>query len=207
MKFAAIRCTDNSAPQGVLDYCLDNLYRVIPKTIDVFHSVKPANMPRCQLTLYKQLLSAAESTDADFVFITEHDVIYDASHFTLIPKRDDVFYYNFNVFVLTERGYAVTGRVYLSQLCAPRKLLIQSIQERILFIKTSGENIPFYEPAYKDPFTKFEKHVFISQQCNVDIRHGSNITLEQRNPIKPPFYTQIGKYKHYKDLRREMELE
>ena len=47
--------------------------------------------------MVKQILTALENSTTDYVFFTEHDVLYPKCHFDFTPPRDDIFYYNANV--------------------------------------------------------------------------------------------------------------
>ena len=48
-------------------------------------------------TMVNQIISCLKRSKSKYVFFCEHDVLYHPSHFDFTPPRDDIFYYNDNV--------------------------------------------------------------------------------------------------------------
>jgi hypothetical protein len=132
-------------------------------------------------TMFKQILAGLEASDADYVFLCEHDVLYHPSHFEFMPPRDDLFYYNVNVWqLLLDEGRAtfVDDRRQLSGLCANRELLLAEFRERVARIERERPRAIGYEPGTRNG----RSEVWRSEEPNVDLRHGHNLTVTKRSP-------------------------
>lgn len=82
--------------------------------------------------IYFQMLRAAKVADTKYVAIAEDDTLYPEDHFTFRPE-DHQFLYNQNRFALFTWGEAIyswRNRKSNASLIAPRKLLIEALQER-----------------------------------------------------------------------------
>lgn len=153
------------------------------------------NLKRGYLTMAKQILSALEASDSKYIFFCEHDVIYHESHFDFTPPRDDVFYYNTNVWKTgwkSESAFRVTDCKQLSGLCANREFLIKHFIKRLekmedAFKKANGNDHEFasfvramgFEPGthHRDErVDDFGCEGWESEYPNIDIRHDSNLT-------------------------------
>ena len=137
---------------------------------------------RGNLTMFRQILTGIQNTDADIIFFTEHDIIYHESHFDFTPPEKNVFYYNQNIWSVD----TITGQAlfyYLRQtcnVCVFRDVAIKHYRNRIDRI----EKEPFtrrmgYEPGtHKAPrgFDQYTSGLYWSKHPNVDIRHTTNLT-------------------------------
>ncbi len=88
--------------------------------------------PRSLSNIYFQILKAAKLATTDFIAIAEDDTLYHSNHFTYRPKMDE-FMYNQNRFALFTWGepiYSWRNRKSNATLIAPRKLLIEALEER-----------------------------------------------------------------------------
>src|SRR3972149_641992 len=54
-------------------------------------------LQRSPESMHKQVYAGLQRATSDYIFLTESDVLYHESHFRFVPPRDDVFYYNINV--------------------------------------------------------------------------------------------------------------
>ena len=82
--------------------------------------------------IYYQMLVGALAADTKYVGIAEDDTLYPPEHFNYEPP-EDVFAYNKNRFGLFTWGramYFFKDRKSNSTLIAPRKLLIEALEER-----------------------------------------------------------------------------
>jgi len=136
--------------------------------------------------LYRQILIGLEASEAEYLFFCEHDVLYHPSHFEFRPPRDDVYFYNNNVYKyrLADRKIITYDCGWLSQLCASRELLLRHYKKRLDLIK-AGHRAYGYEPgsgqSKKIDNVGFER--WNSQFPNIDIRHGGNWTgVNRMNP-------------------------
>ncbi len=145
------------------------------------HFGKNVHLPlkRGMETYFKQIISALETLDTDIVYFCEHDVLYHPSHFSFIPEKKDMFYYNQNFWRIRQDGFAVHWDAnQVSGLVCDRKLALEFYQERWADIQANGFNRS-YEPGGRDA-TKYE--VFKSEFPNVDIRHEGTLTKSKWSP-------------------------
>lgn len=144
---------------------------------------------RGPLQMFRQILAALEASTAETVFLCEHDVAYHPSHFEFTPPRDDVFYYNTNVYrVRVEDGFAV--RVadcrQTSGLCASRGLLLEHYRERVRRVEAEGYSRAMgFEPGTHNRAARVDDHgseAWESEGPNLDLRHGGNLTPSRWKP-------------------------
>lgn len=88
--------------------------------------------PKSLSNIYYQMLQAAKVATTEFVAIAEDDCFYHKDHFKFRPKADE-FLYDQNRFALFTWGiptYSWRNRKSNCSLIAPRKLLIEALEER-----------------------------------------------------------------------------
>lgn len=88
----------------------------------------PYGMPN----IYVQLLKGARLATTDYVGVVEDDVLYPKEHFEYRPPLDS-FAYNknrFNLFTWGKPTYSWRDRMGNFTMIAPRKLLIEALEER-----------------------------------------------------------------------------
>lgn len=155
-------------------------------------------LERGYLTMFKQQLAALEASDAEIIFMCEHDVFYHPSHFDFVPPKKDVFYYNINVWKVRDTdGHAVKVDVcqQVSGLVAYREFLIEEYKRRVARLTQNGsskdEVIKFergwgFEPGTKSikrgGFSDYTAENFESKSPNLDIRSSHNITRNRWDP-------------------------
>lgn len=89
--------------------------------------------PRGVSNIYRQMLRAAKIADTDYIAIAEDDTLYHPSHFNFFRPPLDTFAYDQNRFALFTWGdpiYSWRNRKSNASLIAPRKLLIEALEER-----------------------------------------------------------------------------
>jgi hypothetical protein len=148
------------------------------------------------VTYMTQIKTALENSDSDYVFFCEHDVLYPKSHFYFTPPRDDIFYYNENVYRWRfGADFAITydHLISLSGLCCNRKLALDHYKLRLEKASTmpieSNIREPSwarkwgYEPGTKRPgnggFSDLAYETWMSELPIVDIRHPGTISKEK----------------------------
>jgi hypothetical protein len=138
------------------------------------------------LTMFKQILAGVEKSHARVVFFAEHDVLYHPSHFEFAPVRDDVFYYNVNVWkVRIEDGHAlkVDDCKQTSGLCAHRSLLLEHYRERVRRVEVEGFTRRMgFEPGTHGRAERVDDYKagsWSSDYPNIDLRHGGNLTASR----------------------------
>ena len=130
-------------------------------------------------TMYRQILAGLNATKADYIYICEHDVLYHHTHFDFIPPKNDVYYYNNNVWKYRIEDRKVIGYdcKWCSQLVASRELLKRHYEKRLWMIDTGRKAFGF-EPGsgQSKHIDRFKSDRFKSEYPNIDIRHGKNVT-------------------------------
>lgn len=147
MTKGAIYYTDNELDPKIMRVCQHTLLNSFKGDI-VSASLKPINFgynlvvggKRGYTTMIKQIYIALKQSVADYIFFTEHDVLYPKSHFDFTPPRDDVFYYNSNVWRWmygSDKAVTYDRMLPLSSMCVNRefatnhyKLRLEKIEER-----------------------------------------------------------------------------
>lgn len=194
----AVYYTDNLPNPALLAACRRRLRRAFDGPISAVSINGPVSfegdswqnveldLERGHLTMFKQILAGLEASDADVVFLTEHDVLYHPSHFDFTPPRDDTFYYNRNVWKVD----MATGRAlhYLcdqtSGLCASRQLLLEHYRARVARVEREGfdRHMGFEPGTRKIRHGGIDDHpsaTWMSALPNVDVRHDKNLTASR----------------------------
>jgi hypothetical protein len=119
-------------------------------------------------TMLKQIIKGLEECDK-FVFMCEHDVLYNPSHF--IKHDGKKFYFNTNVWKLkwgTEHCVWTDDLQQLSGMSGKRDVLLE-------YFKSKKEFNRHYEPKYNTENYKSEFPI-------IDIRHDKNLTKSKWSP-------------------------
>jgi hypothetical protein len=142
------------------------------------------------LTMITQILYGLKASSSKYVFFCEHDVLYTKSHFDFTPPRDDVYYYNENVWrwdYPLDRAITYDRLISLSGLCANRELLVENYEKRMKKIYDNGWEKDIkkepdwarkmgYEPGTKKikrgGLTDEDFDVWRSEYPIIDVRHG-----------------------------------
>ena len=113
------------------------------KLIDGVHLIDEE--PKSIFNIYKQMLRGALHAQTPYIAVVEDDVLYHPSHFEFRPP-EDAFAYDMNrlgIFTWKKDPmYFWKNRVSNSMLIAPRKLMIEALEERFnsqLAYKIHGE--------------------------------------------------------------------
>jgi len=140
-------------------------------------------------TMVLQILKCLEMAEEDYVFFTENDVLYHKSHFDFTPPKDDVFYYNNNVWRWKLWDFKLIrydNMRPLSCLCVNRKFALDHYQRRWKAVNDMGlDHFRSREPRQGriwgyEPGTKARRRggfsddvcaLWHSDGCNIDIRH------------------------------------
>lgn len=144
MKGCIYYTSSDLAPE-ILEPCQRQLLRAFAGEI-VSVSLKPMdfgknlvfNGSKSYPTMTRQILLALENSTADYVFFTEHDVLYHPSHFEFTPTRDDIYYYNTNNYRWrygTDVAVTYDELHSLSGMCCNRLTAIKHYKHRIKLIE------------------------------------------------------------------------
>ena len=114
---------------------------VSQKPIDLGINICMGEIGSNWLNLYKQLLRGVEEVKTKYIGTAEHDCLYPREHLDWLPPRDDVYYYNENVWLVQWGGNhpELNGmysrfwgkRQALSSLVCNRELLLKSLNKRL----------------------------------------------------------------------------
>jgi hypothetical protein len=125
--------------------------------------------PRSYQSLYEQVLIGLKAAKKDsIIYLCEHDVFYNPSHFEFVPPEKDKIYFNLNraYYRLNLNTFAWTvGRRAFSQAVAYREVLIELVEKKVM------EWINGCSSFLHGPFT-----TWVSEYPNVDIRHSGNFS-------------------------------
>lgn len=140
-------------------------------------------------TMVRQILTALENSKEKYVFYAEHDVFYPKSHFDFTPPRDDIFYYNENVYRWWSKGETAIRydrMLPLSCMCCNREFALEHYRMRQSKIEEWGlDHFRSREPRLArlwgyEPGTKKKKRggltnddfdTWSSKEPVIDIRH------------------------------------
>lgn len=137
---------------------------------------------RSFLTMFKQILVGIEHCETDIIFLCEHDVVYHPSHFDFTPLKNDIYYYNENVYQINcETGKTVYWRAKrCSQLCAYRDLLLKHYRKRVAMVEANGFTMRMgFEPGThkrEERVDDYKAEGWFSEFPNLDLKHGKNLT-------------------------------
>lgn len=155
--------------------------------------------------MIRQIIACLKASSPDMIFFTEHDVIYNPTHFEFTPERDDIFYYNSNVWKwdYPHDRYVTHDRlISLSGMCCYRKLALEHFKKRLAKIQELGVDKPHrgepkwlrimgYEPGTKQPhrggYWTDEFETWRSKKPLIDIRHDKTFS---------PRKVTLDKFKH-----------
>lgn len=204
--------SDGELREDILKLCQSHILKSGVPIISV--TLKPMDfgqniylpLKRGYLTMSKQILEGLKAATADIIFFCEHDVIYPKSHFDFVPERNDVYYYNTNVWkVRFEDGHAlyVDNLRQLSALSARRELLLRHYENRVRLLqeetsKVGEENINSFvrkmgfEPGTHNRNERVDDYKYSDYKSAVplvDIRHDANLTPNRW--VKEKFRNQI----------------
>ena len=141
------------------------------------------------LSMFKQILVGLKASEADHIYMAEHDVLYHPSHFDFTPPKDDVYYYNSNAFKYKPKNNKIViyDHRWLSQLVANRELLIQHYEKKIKIIEDGKPRKMYgYEPGtgHSRNVDSYGFDYFKSEYPNIDIRHGKNLSGTGRMKVE-----------------------
>ena len=134
---------------------------VSQKPIDLGKNICVGDIGKSNFNIYKQLSIGAKEATTEYIATAEDDTLYHESHF---KYRSKCFGYNMNKWSLFTWSqppiFSNRGRMTLNALIAPRKLVIEAIEER--FTKyPKDEDIPL---KFWGEFGRYEEHLGVTVQ-------------------------------------------
>ncbi len=205
MKKSCIYYTHNLLEPLIMKVCQEQLQEQLRKSFNgeiVSVSLKPMNFgknvvlkaEKGVITMFRQILLALETSTSDIIFFCEHDCLYHKTHFDFTPPKEDIFYYNTNVYrwdYPKDRLITYDHLKSLSGLCVNRELALKHYKERLKIIEERGfeegrdpnwARKMGYEPGKnRSGLSKVLYEEWKSEYPNVDIRHKHTITPPKTN--------------------------
>lgn len=135
------------------------LISVSQKPMDFGKNIVVGDIGRSHRNIYYQILKGCKQAKTAYVAMAEDDILYSYNHFhTYTPKRQRFAYdmQKLSVFTWTKPPmYSYrTNRKVVNQLIAPRKMLIEALEERfarILELKAKGWTDEQINSKWGDP--------------------------------------------------------
>lgn len=179
VKRAIIYYTDHHIDERLAASCRKMLSVAATNIPIISVSQKPLNFgknicvgvkPRSNHSIYEQIMAGLEQVEpGSVVYLAEHDVVYQPSHFVHVPEVKDRLDYNQNRYYWAP-GQAeymkAKGKWALSHLIAYKEFLVEKVKESLAVEKPSSE------------MYRCRTHKFESERPNVDIRHGKNFSKD-----------------------------
>lgn len=181
---------------------------------------------RSHYNLFYHTFLGARKATTKYIAMAEHDCLYTTEHFSYLPPRDDIFYYNVNSWFVQWGGpdkvgeYSYYRRRPMSQLICDRLLYLRAMEEKLPFLQ-EGHKEAACEPGIKeyrqamlrDDVGKSAPWVaegFRTKLPNLDIRHTSNYSGPRLNSPRAKHHTYSlppwGGFKEWVNERLEHNL-
>ena len=164
---------------------------MVEKTIEVgLPIIKSFSHGNSYLEMVTQIVECLSKSREKYVFFCEHDVLYNPTHFEFTPLRDDIFYYNENVWRWDYPGsrYITYDRlISLSSLCVNRQFAYEHFKRRLKAIPKKDRlcRRMGYEPGTKKKrrggFSDDDFEVWKSREPLIDIRHSKTFSPRKVN--------------------------
>lgn len=134
------------------------------------------NRERGYETMFIQILTALEASDADIIFFCEHDVLYNKDYFEFTPPDKDTWYYNQNWVKVFNDGLVLRWQAdQVSQICVYRVVAIDFYRKRLETFRAGKFDRKF------EPMSGSGAKTWYSKYPNIDIRHSSNLTYSKKS--------------------------
>jgi hypothetical protein len=138
--------SDNSLVPEIEKFCIDHLVAasrckpiisVTQKPLKLGRNICIGETGRSHLSMYSQILAGVQAAETKYVSLVEHDCLYSPEHFNWQPPKEDVFYYNLNVWFVkwSTSEYFYKRRRVLSQLICGRDICLKAIQDKVYLLK------------------------------------------------------------------------
>lgn len=201
--------TANEIPESFSKFQTKILVEAVGDTPIISISRKPIDLginlidteEKSYINIYRQMLRGAKLATTEYVAVAEDDVLYPKEHYELRPPDMNTFLYNQNRWALFEWNsemYSWRNRKSNCTLIAPRKLLIEALEER--FTKYPNNTMPQQfagelgrEMVEKGLGVKLRKSVEVFSEVSViQINHNTGTEDRQKRHRKS-----LGKMKCY----------
>lgn len=172
-----------TAAQHRLDHCRNGHQLVSVSLKPLTFGVNiTLDLERSILTMFKQILTGLEASEAEVVFLAEHDVLYAPGYLDFTPPDRTKIFYNVNVWHIRQSdGHAVYYTAKrTSQLCAYRDVLLEHYRRRVERVEVDGFTRKIgFEPAShgrSERIDDLRSDAWMAKHPNLDLKHGKNLT-------------------------------
>lgn len=186
--------SDNTGDPFFMEACRKQMQRcadmhdlsitsVTQKPLDFGRNIV-VDLERAVLSIFKQILLGCEESNAEIIFLLEHDMIYHPDHFKLNPAGKDIFTYDHNRWSVCD----VTGKCVFyhtdvpSMMVAHRDHLIQHYKRVVDFVTENGWRGKYgYSPPKGLPkeMRKGGRKVLMADFPSLDVRRGESFTRKR----------------------------
>lgn len=139
--FTVLYLTASQIPESFAEFQRKTLIDAIGDAPLISISRKPLDFgtnilddgPKCTDNIYRQMLRGAKLATTPYIIIAEDDTLYNENHFIFYRPAEDTFAYNQNrlaLFTWGEPQFHWRNRKSNCSLIAPRKLMIEALEER-----------------------------------------------------------------------------
>lgn len=126
------------------------------------------------LTMFRQILTALENSEADIIYFCEHDNLVHPSRFEFTPPEKDVWYYNLNWWKIRQDGLAAHWDAeQVSGIVVYRDTAIAYYKERIKQFNAGKFDRKF------EPMSGTGSVDYWAKYPDIDIRHEKNLTYNK----------------------------
>jgi hypothetical protein len=141
MDITALYLTTNRMPDAWIEFHMEHLKAALKDIPVISLSRIPMDFgknmidkgPYGYVNIYKQILRGAKRAKTKYVAVVEDDTLYSEDHFRRFRPRKDEFAYNRNRWSIFSWGtpvYSLRQRISNCSCIAPRKLMIEALEER-----------------------------------------------------------------------------
>lgn len=186
------------------------LISVSQKPLKFGQNICVGDIGRAYSNVYRQILAGAKEAKTDYVGMAEDDTLYPPDHFDehYLPPLD-AFGYNMSRWSIPtwvkQPIYVMTNRLCNSNMVAPRKLLIELIEKRILINNNQGKL--WSEPGKHDEqygLGKYKIHQYMTTPV-VSFIHKETLAfsfLGERKRLNPMRALDIPYWGHIKEMMK-----
>lgn len=182
---------------------------VSQKPFDSRRNVCVGIKPRNPISIMEQILIGLEElSDGDYVFLAEHDVLYNKQHFIMLPQENILrgqFNYNTNYFRCTSEGYGKGPSDKLLSACSGFVGDFKRfIKEKIVnYHKNKNSLMDCLEPGRNNMPTWYTIGTYTTSIPNVDIRHKGCVSIQMPMMV---ITKELEHYGNYKVLRKKLGI-
>lgn len=138
----------------------------------------------------RQVLLGAIEAKTHYVALAEADCLYPKEHFRYVPKDDRIFWYDRNVWILSENGFTECRRTSIAGITVNREKLIRSIDRSL-----QGRELWYPEDTKRNLPKAYKRHGWHSCWTEQPI-----VTINHKNGLHPIHEPVKGENKYFREI-------